>query len=143
MDCQFINENLISYLEGALIPDDLDKFKAHLAQCDSCKRLVQEVGKTYLLAEKPADFSVNEDFAEQTLARWQQGESRLVPLYRVLKPIAVAASIGLGILIGNGELSILNSNNNSTQDEALVMSVSAPTEYSVWQTFEEDYGSEN
>jgi predicted anti-sigma-YlaC factor YlaD len=144
MDCQFINENVIDYLEKQLSREDLEKFEAHLADCKGCQQLVADIRLTYMLAVKPQDFRVSENFVDKTVARVKRNEARLVPLvYRVLKPLAVAASIGFGILIGNGELAILDSNLDYAQDETIVLTVSTPSNYSVWQTLEEDYGTQD
>jgi predicted anti-sigma-YlaC factor YlaD len=143
MDCHFINENIIDYLEHQLNDSDKMAFDAHLNSCKTCSRLVADVGQTYQLAKPPKDLKISPDFVESTLRRVNKKETRIVPLlYQALKPIAVAASIGLGILIGNGEMSILNSNSYS-EDETLYLSTTTSSDYSVWQTLEEDYGSED
>lgn len=144
MDCQFINENIIDYLEKELNPEDQMKLASHLESCPSCQHLVNEVRLTYQLAARPPAFQISEDFVDQTILRLHKKEARIIPLvYQALKPIAVAASIGLGIMIGNGELSVLNSTGSNTLEDALVLSVSTPASYSVWQTLEEDYGSKD
>jgi anti-sigma factor RsiW len=143
MNCLFINDNIIAYLEQELSKPDRTLFDNHLAKCETCQHLVAEVQLTYKLVEKPKDFSVSESFVEETINKMHKQEARIIPMiFQALKPIAVAASIGLGILIGNGELSVLNSASYS-DEESLVVDITETSEYSVWQSFEEDYGNED
>ena len=144
MSCQFINDNIINFLEHKLGESDLDKFNSHLATCNSCQHVITEVQLTYHFAKKPVNFRISDDFVENTIARIKKPETRVIDLvYNVLKPIAVAASIGLGILIGNGELSMLENNIEYTEEESIVLSVAAPSDYSLWQSLDESYGNEN
>ena len=61
----------------------------------------------------------------------------------VLKPLAVAASIALGIMIGKGELDILTNQENDIELASENISLVMPADYSVWATINEDDGSEN
>jgi predicted anti-sigma-YlaC factor YlaD len=143
MNCQLINENIIDYLEGNLANREQAKFENHLSGCANCQALVNTIGITYSLARKPDELKVSNDFVDETINRLYRKEARVVAMfYTVLKPMAVAASIGLGIIIGNGEVSLLQ-NTNYSEQEAIVMSLTNGSDYSVWQSFEEDYGNEN
>ena len=72
------------------------------------------------------------------------GLKTVIPIiYNALKPIAVAASIALGIIIGNGELTVLDNNSISGEDQDYTFTAATPSDYSVWQSFEEDYGNED
>lgn len=143
MNCDFIHENILDYLDGKLHDPDLGRFKSHLTGCGQCNELVKEIRLTYQFAERPINLQVRDSFVEKTTEQAFRQEARIVPmLYQVLKPIAVAASIGLGILVGNGELTMLNTEDNSITNESVVMSTTAAADYSLWQSFE-DYGNEN
>ena len=143
MNCQFIYENVIAFLENQLSKDDMIKYQAHLGECPTCREAVEEIKLTYALAVRPPDLSVSDDFVDNTMARMYKQESRVVPLvFQMLKPVAVAASIALGIIIGNGELVVLE-NSTYSEEEALVYSATASTDYSVWQSIDENYGNEN
>lgn len=143
MDCQFINDNIIAYLERQLSKSDAEIFDEHLTTCNTCQQLVAEVELTYQTARKPAEFQVRVNFVDETINKMNKKEGRIIPLiYQALRPIAVAASIGLGILIGNGELVVLDSAEYD-EDESLVVDITYPENYSVWQSLEEDYGNED
>ena len=144
MNCQFVDNHLIEFLEEGLESRSYNDIKNHLAECSSCRQLVDDVSKTYALADKPATIKASDDFTEKTIRRLNKPEAKVVSLvYQVLKPIAVAASIGLGILIGNGELSILEMNEVSVQDNSDLMGLASPSDYSVWQPLSEEYGNED
>ena len=143
MNCHFINDNIIAYLEQELSKSNTALFDNHLAKCETCQQLVTEVQLTYQLAVKPKDFGVSESFVEETINRMNRPEARIIPMiFQALKPIAVAASIGLGILIGNGELSVLHSAEYG-DEESLVVDITDTSVFSVWQSLEEDYGNED
>ena len=143
MNCEFINANILDYLDNQLGETDMHIFQNHLEECAQCRQLVNEIRQTYQFAQRPDDFHVSSSFINEATAAAFKQEARVVPmLYRVLKPIAVAASIGLGILIGNGEWAILYSESNINDDEAVAISTTSASDYSLWQTLEE-YGNEN
>lgn len=144
MNCHFINEHLINYLDDQLDQSSRQEFTEHLNNCSACRDLVTEVGLTYKLVSEPQDIIVSEQFVDNTISRLNKKEARIIPMfYNALKPIAVAASIALGIIIGNGELTILDNEIITGEDQEYTLSVASPSDYSVWQSFEEDYGNED
>lgn len=144
MKCDFINENILDYLDDQLDPESRESFEDHLSQCHSCQNLVSEIRLTYQLVTEDRQLSIGESFVEDTISRLHKKEARVIPmLSNVIKPIAVAASIALGIIIGNGELSVLSSNSIVSEEEQLSLSVATPSDYSVWQNLEEEYGNED
>jgi hypothetical protein len=61
----------------------------------------------------------------------------------VLKPLAIAASIALGIMIGNGEIDVLNITVDDTEIISENFTPVLPADYSLWITMNDDNGSEN
>ena len=143
MNCQFINEHVIDYLDENLNRDEIARFESHLSGCNECRDLVKEIRLTYELASVPTMLKVSENFVEATVDRLFKKEAKVLPIfYRVIKPLAVAASIALGVIIGNGELTVLN-NSAYNDEESVVLTITNGADFSVWQSFENDYGSEN
>jgi predicted anti-sigma-YlaC factor YlaD len=76
MGCQELVELVTSYLEGALSTGDRQRFDAHLAECEGCRRYVEQVRITIMLtrrlgepAERPAiPFELIDAFRN-----WRQG----------------------------------------------------------------------
>ena len=144
MNCQLIDENVIEYLEKSLDKDTTSAFESHLNQCTHCEELVKNVRLTYNLIDQPLKIQAGPEFVGKTIARLNKPEPKVISIfYNVLKPIAVAASIGFGILIGNGEMSILKNSDEIISTESTALGLASPTDYSVWQSLNESYGSED
>ena len=144
MNCQVIEEHLIEYIEGTLDPTLVEVYKKHLSSCQNCTNILFEVKKTYAILAKPIRITTNSTFTEETIERLNKKDAKVIQLfYQALKPIAVAASIGFGILIGNGELSVLSTSDSITETDNYIMSSTTPTDYSVWQSFNEEYGNQD
>lgn len=143
MDCENINESVIHYLDGHLTDSELKAFNAHLNGCDECTRLFDEVNKTYSLIDIKKKIDVSDDFYLSTLSGLKKDKQTRIRsiFYNVLKPITVAASIGLGILIGNGELSLLLSSEIENEEISNLMSPSTPAVFSVWESLDIDNGN--
>jgi anti-sigma factor RsiW len=63
------HEDLAGYLLGALEPDELAAFAAHLAGCQSCRADVADLGRLpHLLDRAAPPFAVPAGLREQTLA---------------------------------------------------------------------------
>ena len=145
MDCNKILNNILFFLDHELIEAERIEFESHLDECPECKVLYDNVASTYniILAENQVDVSPFFYHKLKTKLETKE-ESRVINIFTaVLKPIAIAASIALGIIIGNGELDLLNIPDNeielATEDFTPVL----PADYSIWITMNEDNGSEN
>jgi anti-sigma factor RsiW len=54
LDCQHFVEQVTSFLEGGLNPDDEARFLAHLPLCDGCERYLDQIRQTiHALDELP------------------------------------------------------------------------------------------
>jgi anti-sigma factor RsiW len=49
MTCQELVELVTDYLEGALPPDDAERFEAHVASCEGCETYVEQMKSTIAL----------------------------------------------------------------------------------------------
>jgi anti-sigma factor RsiW len=49
LTCRELVELVTDYLEGALSPEDRDRFEAHLATCDGCSKYMRQMRETVRL----------------------------------------------------------------------------------------------
>ena len=145
MNCDKVSENMLSYLDHELSEERSIEFDKHLDKCLSCKILFEELSSTYQIIEVEKNIPIDPFFYHKLTTRLQnkkQEQSNNI-FMNVLKPLAVAASIALGIIIGNGELDLLANQENdvilASENLGLVM----PEDYSVWATINEEDGSED
>lgn len=50
ISCQELVELVTDYLEGALAPEDQDRFDSHIAACDGCRRYLEQIRVTVTLS---------------------------------------------------------------------------------------------
>ncbi|MEN8248576.1 MAG: zf-HC2 domain-containing protein [Bacteroidota bacterium] len=145
MDCKIVTDNILFYLDKELDEDLRIQFEDHLAQCADCKELYQKVEATYGSINLVKELDPDPFFYTRFEARLEkQQENRAVHVFfNVLKPLAVAASIALGIFIGNGELDLLTIPDNEIELASEEFAPVLPSDYSVWITMNEDNGSTN
>ena len=105
----------------------------------------ENVASTYKIIALENQMEANPFFYHKLktkLDTWE--ESRVINIFStILKPLAVAASIALGIMIGNGELNVLNISTDDTEIISESFTPVLPADYSLWITMNEDNGSEN
>jgi hypothetical protein len=145
MDCNKIYQNIIFYLDNELSEDGRIEFEAHLHDCPQCRNLYENVASTKKLITVENKIEVNPFFYYKLKTRLDtKEESSVINIFAtVLKPLAIAASIALGIIIGNGELDILSITVDDTEIVSENFTPVLPADYSLWITMNEDDGSEN
>ena len=145
MDCKIISNNILFYLDNELVEDERIKFDSHLEACPQCNSLFESVASTYKLISVENQVAANPFFYHKLKARLEtREESRVINIFNnVIKPLAVAASITLGVIIGNGELDLLNITVDDTEIISENFTPVLPADYSLWITMNEDDGSEN
>ncbi len=143
MNCTQFNTKIIPYLDHELTEPIEIEFEAHLDKCTECKILFNQIRSSYALIDSEREFIVSNSFAESVLTKIQTQEStKVVHLFsRIMKPLAVAASISLGIIIGNGELAVLTDNDDIVIEVSDVVLPGAPSEYSIWTTMIAENGN--
>ena len=145
MNCEDFAENIVFYLDGELSPAARKRFDHHKTSCPNCQALFTEVAATYQTIATAEEVPASPFFYHKLQARLarEQTTQQTGRVISLLKPLAVAASIGLGIIIGNGELEMLLNQDNELEVAAQDATLATPADYSVWVTLNEDYGSEN
>jgi anti-sigma factor RsiW len=77
LTCQELTEVLTDYLEGAMSPEDVARFDAHLELCEGCVTYVEQMRQTIrtVHALRPAEVeaSVPDDLLAAFRA-WKRGE---------------------------------------------------------------------
>ena len=145
MDCDKISNNIFFYLDNELSEERRIKFEAHLMECPQCKALYENVASTYKIIGLENQLAANPFFYHKLKTKLEtKEENRVINIFStVLKPLAIAASIALGIMIGNGELDVLNITVDDTEIISENFTPVLPADYSLWITMNEDNGSEN
>jgi anti-sigma factor RsiW len=77
MTCLELTEVLTDYLEGAMSPEDVARFEAHLALCEGCATYVDQMRETIrtvrALRAEHVEATVPDDVLEAFRA-WKRGE---------------------------------------------------------------------
>ena len=145
MDCSKCLNNILFYLDKELSEVDRLMFDAHLKECPQCNNVFAEVAATYGLIAAENQLETSPFFYHKLKTKLEtKEEDKVIKLFSaLLKPIAIAASITLGILIGNQELDVLNSDVEDSEIADENFTPVLPADYSVWISMNEEYGSED
>ena len=138
-------DNILFYLDNELGEQERLNFIAHLKECSQCMAIYEEVALTYKVIGVENKFEGSPFFYHQLKTRLEaKDDKQAVGIFSlVLKPLAIAASITLGIMIGNGELNLLNITLDDSEIASEEFTPVLPADYSLWVTMNEDNGSEN
>ena len=145
MDCKIVTDNILFYLDKELDSEISKQFEEHLNQCVECQLLYQKIAGSYSTIEMVKNLNPDPFFYTRLSAQLEETkEKRGLQLFiNALKPLAVAASIALGIIIGNGELELLAAPETEMDLASEEFVPVLPSDYSVWITMNEDNGDTN
>ncbi|HEV2457192.1 MAG TPA: zf-HC2 domain-containing protein [Ktedonobacterales bacterium] len=76
LTCQELVELVTAYLEGALPPEEYERFDAHLAYCVGCRNYLDQMRETIGLVGTLCDETVPSEATEhllQAFRTWKQG----------------------------------------------------------------------
>ena len=76
LTCKELVELVTEYLEGALPPEDRDRFEQHLVLCDGCGRYLEQMRTTIAMAGELTEESIPPAAQERLLAifrDWKRG----------------------------------------------------------------------
>jgi anti-sigma factor RsiW len=68
MTCQELVELVTEYLDGALPPSERVRFEAHVADCEGCRRHLEQVRETIRIAGALPPEQLDEDARRDLLA---------------------------------------------------------------------------
>lgn len=68
ISCQELVELVTDYLEGALSPEERDRFDSHIAACDGCRRYLEQIKVTVTLSGRLTPEQLDPE-AEEALLR--------------------------------------------------------------------------
>ena len=142
MNCEFLHQNILHYLDKTLGKVEADSIEKHLTQCKSCAELLIEVSATYATTELDRTRSANSEFSINLMRSFRRMEdpTSLSIIPQILKPLAIAASISLGIIIGNTELDLILGQ-NEVIDLSENFTPATAEDYSVWTLLEDEDGN--
>ncbi len=145
MDCDKHRNNILFYLDNELNEPERVSFDAHINECAQCKALYENVASTYKLIAVENKIEVSPFFYHKLKTKLAaKEEKQLINIFStVLKPLAIAASIAFGIMIGNGELDLLDISVDDSEVASEDFTPILPADYSLWITMNEDNGSQN
>lgn len=145
MDCDKHRNNFLFYLDNELNEPERVSFEAHLNACIQCKALYENVASTYKLIAVENKIEASPFFYHKLKTKLAaKEEKQLINIFvTVLKPLAIAASIAFGIMIGNGELDLLDISVDDSEVASEDFTPILPADYSLWITMNEDNGSQN
>lgn len=74
MDCKYIQNNLVQYIENELSVDKIDGIKEHLDSCKECSDLFSEISLTYDILGDKEEIEPKAFFAESVLSKMLREE---------------------------------------------------------------------
>jgi len=145
MNCNSTLDNILLYIDNELTKEERIKLESHLQECAECEALYKNIAATYNIIETENQLKASPFFYHKLITKLEAKKEnralRILPI--ILKPLAIAASIALGVMIGNEELDILNIGVDDSEIVSEDFTPVLPADYSLWVTMNEDNGSEN
>jgi hypothetical protein len=77
MNCKFIQNNLIFYVENGLPEANNNRIKVHLDSCKECSRLFSEISETYNAIETKEEIEERAFFTDSVLNKIRQEDELL------------------------------------------------------------------
>ncbi len=71
MNCNELVELVTDYLEGRLAPADVERFEAHLAECEACVTYVKQIRATVSLVGELTEDDLPAGAADALLAEFR------------------------------------------------------------------------
>ena len=107
MYCEEDNINLLGFIDGDLSDEEHNLVQQHLNYCLDCQAKLEWLKETYQIIEHENQLEFNPFFyakLEQRLRSKTTTSSIAMWTNTVLKPIGIAASILIGVYLGNVEV---------------------------------------
>jgi anti-sigma factor RsiW len=76
LTCQELVELVTEYLEGAMAPEDRDRFEQHLALCDGCASYLEQMRTTIALAGSLSEDAIPAGAEERLLTIFRDWKRR-------------------------------------------------------------------
>lgn len=108
MNCEFVRKNLIDIIEGKLPADTQKEVEAHLESCSRCTGLARRFAQVWQVWQDPMPVKPSPAFWLQLQRRIRDAEQSKFDILsfplgwrRWLRPVAVAATLVIAVLIGH------------------------------------------
>jgi anti-sigma factor RsiW len=76
LTCRELVELVTDYLEGAMTPEDRDRFEQHLVLCDGCSSYLEQMRTTIALAGSLSEEAIPDDAQERLLTTFRDWKRR-------------------------------------------------------------------
>ena len=106
MKCKTIHSKIIFYLEGELVPEEMEQIKLHISECSDCSAFAVELKKSLAILDLEKSTKVNPFFYTRLKAKLENQESkqneifRRPVLIRILQPAFFSILLIIGIYAG-------------------------------------------
>jgi anti-sigma factor RsiW len=97
MNCQFVENTILFYLDNELRDKDRKAFEQHIEQCPECRNLVNEIGKTYEHANHYPAVQIDESFTNKVFEKIEN-KTPVIQLPVLVKKWLVAAGVAIAIV---------------------------------------------
>lgn len=71
MDCNELVELVTDYLEGKLPPADVERFEAHLEECDACQTYLEQIRQSVAVVGTLSEETLPQGAADALLAEFR------------------------------------------------------------------------
>ncbi|PKP38333.1 MAG: hypothetical protein CVT98_05185 [Bacteroidetes bacterium HGW-Bacteroidetes-15] len=122
MNCKEVNKNLLSFLDGDLVPATQNNIELHIANCESCQLALQKLKEVYSeIHEETNSVKPNPYLAQKVWDKVHSNEGNIsvpvIPLKRSTIFTIAAAGIALGIAIGSLLNTTVSENSNTSNEQ--------------------------
>jgi len=101
MNCNYIEENIIAYIENTLDERSVKAFDEHVKSCNNCKMLLRQVRQTYSVIDLEKKQAVPENSFENIMQEINKAEFETkYKIIEFVRPVLIAASIACGVVLG-------------------------------------------
>lgn len=105
-DCEFLERNLIDFIERKLNPESMTTLTEHIESCSDCRKLVNQFASVWTSTDHLEEIEPSPNFWVELQGRLnqidEQGVRRsiLARLRPVLQPVAASAALLIAVLFG-------------------------------------------
>ncbi len=104
MNCSKIHNELIFYLEGGMDDEKRREIKAHLSECEKCKKFADNLAFSLNIIEKEKELQINPFLFTRIQEKINDCDKRpnafITAASKILRPVFVSVVIVLGVFAG-------------------------------------------
>lgn len=103
MNCKYVEENIVGYLEGNIPEGRKMKFDEHLRECEKCRKMAEEFSSAWGYLRSPAPKEVSPYFWTRLRARideYEKKKSFIGSPVKFLEPAMYSLILAVGLFAG-------------------------------------------